>query len=336
MKIDSSAPTFSSLLQRFFCERLIDQQNVSERTVAAYRDAFRLLLNYLKEHHNITPSAVALADLNAEMVSSFLAHLEHHRGNSIRTRNARLAALRSFLKYASALDPTSLSTIQRVLAIPMKRFQRPVLGFLSREEIGAILDAPDTLTWSGRRDRVLLNLIYNTGARVSEIVSLNVGDVRLDTSAAAVTIHGKGRKDRSVPLWNKTAKALRVWLRQIPQADDGPLFPAARGTRLSRSGVQQRLELAVRSARNHCPSLSAKRVSPHTIRHTTAMHLLQSGVDMSVIALWLGHESLTTTHMYLEADLTMKEEALGSLAEPGGGVARYHPPEKLLQFLDSL
>ena len=336
MKISSSAPTFSSLLQRYFCERLIDEQNVSARTVAAYRDTFRLLLNYLKEHHNIAPSAVALADLNAETVSSFLAHLEYHRGNSIRTRNARLAALRSFLKYASAFDPTSLATIQRILAIPMKRFQRPVLGFLSREEIGAILDAPDTLTWSGRRDRVLLNLLYNTGARVSELVSMNASDVRLDTSAAAVTIHGKGRKDRCVPLWNKTAKALRVWLRQIPQPDGGPLFPAARGRRLSRSGVRQRLELAVRSARNQCPSLSTKNVSPHTIRHTTAMHLLQSGVDMSVIALWLGHESLATTHMYIEADLTMKEEALGSLAEPGGGVTRYHPPEKLLQFLDAL
>ena len=336
MKVSSPTLTFSSLLQRFFCERLIDQQNVSERTVAAYRDTFRLLLHYLKENHNITPSAVVMADMNAEMVSSFLTHLEHHRGNSIRTRNARLAALRSFLKYASALDPASLGTIQRVLAIPMKRFQRPVLGFLSREEISAVLDAPDTLTWSGRRDRVLLNLLYNTGARVSEIVSLNVCDVRLDTAAPAVTIHGKGRKDRCVPLWNKTAKALRVWLRQIPQPDDGPLFPAARGRRLSRSGVRQRLELAVDTARNQCPSLSTKNVSPHTIRHTTAMHLLQSGVDMSVIALWLGHESLATTHMYIEADLTMKEQALGSLAEPGGSVARYHPPEKLIQFLDEL
>ena len=334
---NSSSPVvgFPSLLQRFFGERLIGQQNASARTVAAYRDTFRLLLNYIHDRTRIAPSDVTLKHLSPETLTAFLQYLETERGNCIRTRNARLAAIRSFLHYAAAFDPTSISTIQRVLAIPMKRFNRSSVSFLSREEIGAILDAPDPATWSGRRDRVLFTTLYNTGARVSEIVGVTLKDLRLSRSGF-ITLHGKGRKERIVPLWVSTVRALKEWVLEQEQDPNAFLFPAARGQALSRSGVEYRLRLAVSAAVPSCPSLEGKIISPHTIRHTTAMHLLESGVDLSVIALWLGHESLTTTHMYMEADLSMKQRALSTLEEPSTRAHRYRPSDKLLQFLEAL
>jgi site-specific recombinase XerD len=330
-----SSPSFPSLLQDFFCQRLIAQRQASARTVASYRDAFRLFLRYAEVRLKRPASALALGDLDAPLILAFLDHLESERHNSARTRNTRLAALRSFLHYAALHDPTALSTIQRALAIPTKRFDRPLLGFLSRDEIEAILAAPDRSTWSGHRDHVLLTTLYNTGARVSEIIAVRLGDVTL-ADAPSVRLHGKGRKERAVPLWKTTVKRLREWLPRVNGAADAPLFPNDRGQALSRSGVESRLRAAIGAAVSRCPSLAKKRVSPHTLRHTTAMHLLQAGVDLSVIALWLGHESPETTHLYIEADLAIKQSALEKLQSPSSKVFRFRPTNRLLAFLDSL
>lgn len=329
-----STPSFPSLVQDFFAERLLSQANASARTVASYRDTFRLLLRYA-EHTGKPATALTLPDLNAPFVLAFLDHLEKERGNSVRTRNVRLVALRSFLHYAVLRDPTSLPTIERVLAIPMKRFDRPILGFLSRGEVEAILAAPDRSTWSGHRDQVMLATFYNTGARVSEITALRTRDAQLDHHLC-LQIRGKGRKERLVPLWKSTAAMLREWRRRVDPQPEAPLFPNRDGTPLSRSGVEKRLQSAVSFAAQRCPTLSGRRISPHTLRHTTAMHLLQSGVDITVIALWLGHESPATTHLYLEADLSMKEQALQRIQEPPRRYARFRASEGLLAFLDRL
>jgi site-specific recombinase XerD len=329
-------PTFPSLLQRFFVEYLGQQRAVSPRTIAAYRDTFRLLLGFAEATIGKTPAVFALADLDAKLILGFLDHLEKTRNNTVRSRNARLAALRSFLKFAAHHDLKALAVIEQALAVPMKKFDRPMLGFLTRPEIQAILDAPDAESWAGRRDRALFSVLYNTGARVSEAIGLRVGDVITDASPTA-HLRGKGRKERSVPLWRPIATLIRGWKKQLGDIkEDSFLFPNRSGGKLTRSNVTQRLALAVAAATETCPQLNSRTISPHTIRHTTAMHLLQSGVDITVIALWLGHESTTTTHMYLEADLSMKERALERLQPPGTKAARYRPPDKLMQFLQSL
>jgi len=331
-----STPSFSTLLQRFFVEHLGRQRAVSPRTIAAYRDTFRLLLSFAEARIGKAPTALVLIDLDARLILSFLDHLEKDRNNGARSRNARLAALRSFLKYAAHYDLTALPVIEQALAIPMKRFDRPVLGFLSRQEMQAIIEAPDPRTWAGQRDRALFSLMYNTGARVSEVTGLRVGDVVIDGTTAA-HLHGKGRKDRSVPLWRSTASLIRGWKRQLEDArDEHFLFPSRGGDRMARSNVTQRFDLAVSIAAERHPQLARRSISPHTIRHTTAMHLLQSGVDITVIALWLGHESPATTHMYLEADLSMKERTLDRLQPIGASPGRYRPPDQLMQFLQSL
>lgn len=314
---------------------MIAERNVSDQTVASYRDTFRLLLKYIEQRTKKAPEDLALADLDAPVILGFLDQLQKERGNGARTRNLRLVAVRSFLRYASYRDPAALPTIRQVLAIPMKRFDRPLLGFLSHEQMHAVLEAPDRTTWSGRRDHVMFSVFYNTGARVSEIIGLRVNDVDLDRSAA-VHIRGKGRKQRVTPLWRGTARLLRNWLAQEHRDGDAPVFANRAGHPLSRSGVEHRLRVAVTVARQRCPSLRALSVSPHTLRHTTAMHLLQSGVDLTVIALWLGHESPETTHHYIEADLSMKESALASLQEPPGRTLRYRAGDRLLAFLDGL
>ena len=328
-------PSFASLVREFFCQRLIAQQNSSARTVASYRDTFRLLLNFFAECRDRPPTVLTLADLDAPAILAFLDHLEQQRGNSIPTRNVRLAALRSFLKYAVARDPTCLPAVQRVLAIPMKRFQRPILGYLSRAEIAAILVAPDGSTWSGQRDRVLFALMYNTGARVSEAIGLQRADVTLAPSRT-VRINGKGRKQRVIPLWRSTADCLRKWLPRIGEGHDSPLFPNAHGGPLSRSGVEDRLGEAVQAAAVKCSTLKGRRISPHTLRHTTAMHLLQSGVDLTVIAIWLGHESTETTHLYVEANLAMKERVLSRIEEMPSPPLRFRADDALLRFLEEL
>jgi site-specific recombinase XerD len=327
--------TFPVLVQDFFLRRLVDQRGVSARTVESYRDAFELLFAFVERQTGKKPCALSLADLDASVVLDFLDHLETERGNGARTRNARLAAIRSFMAYASVRDPASLPVAQRVLAIPQKRFDQPVLGYLTREEIAAVLDAPDVSTWSGQRDAVLLATMYNTGARVSEITGLCVRDVLLDREVA-VHLHGKGRKERAIPLWKTTASELRSWLRRIDNDPSAPVFPNRTGKPLTRSGVRDRLDRAVSVAAQRCPTLRGRQISPHTMRHSTAMHLLQSGVDLAVIALWLGHADPATTHQYLEADLATKEAALQRLAAPAHQATRYRPGDRLLAFLDGL
>ena len=331
-----ATPTFPTLLQRFFAEHLRQHRAVSPRTIAAYRDAFRLLLKFAQARKGKAPTDLTLADLDAALILAFLDHLERERKSSVRSRNARLSAIRSFLKYAAHEDLAALATIERCLAVPQKRHDKAVLGFLTRPEMEAIIAAPDRQTWAGERDQALFALLYNTGARVSEVIDLKVGDVVLDVSPVA-HLHGKGRKRRSVPLWKATAATLRRWLRRLPDASpQAHLFPSSAGGRLSRSSVTQRLMLAVEEAARTIPKLSGRAISPHTIRHTTAMHLLQSGVDITVIALWLGHEGLSTTHIYLEADLAMKEEALSRLEPLVVSTVRYRPPDQLMSFLQAL
>jgi len=266
MKTDYPQTNFPTLLQQFFLERLIQQQNASAQTVAAYRDSFRLLLRFAQHYLGKPPERLTLTDLDAPLILAFLNHLESERHNTIRSRNARFAAIRSFLHFAAFKEPTALPAIQRGLAIPMKRFDKPLLGFLSRAEIQAILDAPDCTTWCGQRDRIMFATLYNTGGRVSEITGLKVADVILDGSAA-VRIRGKGRKERSVPLWRTTALEIRRWLPRIDGKPDQPLFPGWSGTRMTRPAVTARLQLAVQRAAVSCPQLSKRRVSPHTVRH---------------------------------------------------------------------
>lgn len=332
---DSPAPSFSSLVQEFFCQRLMAQQNVSPQTLASYRDAFRLLLRHAEARLGKSPTDLTLSDLDAPFVLDFLDHLEKDRRNTIRSRNTRLAALRSFLRYAAHRDPASLPVIERVLSIPTKRFDRPLLGFLSRDEIEAILVAPDASTWTGQRDRVMLATLYNTGTRVSEILALRRMDAQLDRNVC-LHIRGKGRKQRVIPLWKSTAARLKGWMQRIRPDPDAPLFPGRDGAPLSRWAVERRLQRAVHQAASRCPTLKGRRISPHTLRHTTAMHLLQSGVDIAVIALWLGHQSPATTHLYVEADLRMKEQALKRLTPPTVENVRFRPSDRLLAFLDGL
>ena len=326
---------FAKLVEEFFLERLIGQRNASPQTVAAYRDCFRLLFEFARDHRNKPPDRLVLADLDAPLVLAFLDHLEKDRKNSIRSRNARLAALRSFLRFATLKDPESLALIHRSLAIPIKRCSRPLIGFLSREEMQAIIDAPDSSTWVGQRDQVLWATLYNTGARVSEALGIKVADVVLEGSPS-VQLHGKGRKDRTVPIWPATAAQIRRWMARIDPALGKPLFPTANGGPLTRSAITDRLKRATKTATTKCASLAGRRISPHTVRHATAMHLLQSGVDITLIALWLGHESPATTHIYMEADLKMKEEALKVVKPPNLTQVQYQPPKGLLGFLQSL
>ncbi len=333
---DRNAPSLSNLVQRFFLEHLGQHRAVSRQTIAAYRDTLRLLLGFAAQRLHRTPSAIALLDLDAPLLLAFLDYLEKERGNSVRSRNARLAAIRTFLKYAGHHDIDALATIERALAIPQKRFDRPMVGFLSRDEIRTIIEAPDPSTWAGQRDRAMFSTMYNTGARVSEMIGVRWGDVVLEGQPAA-HLHGKGRKDRSVPLWRPTASLLRSWRRRLGEPPaDAMLFPNRSGGHMTRSNVTQRLQLAVEMATREHPALVGRAVTPHVIRHTTAMHLLQSGVDITVIALWLGHEDTATTHMYVEADLTMKEQALMKLQPAGAAPGRFRASDDLMRFLKAL
>ena len=329
-------PSFATLVQAYFAEYLTQQRALSPQTIAAYRDAFVLFLDFAQSRLGKSPAAIALADMTPDLITAFLNHLEQQRHNCVRSRNARLAALRSFLKFAGRRDVSSLQLVERALGIPVKRFERPMFGYLSREEMLAVIDAPDG-TWIGQRDHMLFLMLYNTGARVSEITGVTVGDVVLEDRAACVHLHGKGRKQRSVPLWHSTVKTIRAWLKHNPQLETAsPLLPNRNGHAMTRTNVSLRLALAVQAATRAYPDLAKRHVSPHVIRHTTAMHLLQAGVDISVIALWLGHESPVTTHQYVAADLAMKERALARLHEPDAKIQRYRAPDTLIDFLKTL
>jgi site-specific recombinase XerD len=321
------------LLQTFFVHHLASHKRASLQTIAAYRDCFRLLLGFLHRRRGLEPARLVLTDVGPDTVLSFLDHLEKERANSIRSRNARLAAIRSFFRFVALAAPEAIGQVTRILAIPVKRIDRRLVGYLTRPEVEAILAAPDRTQRTGRRDHALLVTLYNSGARVSEIVALRRGDVEFGATTV-LHLRGKGRKERAVPLWPKTSRALRAWFMEIDPA--GPAFPNARGHPLSRFGVRYRLTCAVTRAASKCTSLQAKSVTPHVLRHTTAMHLLQSGVDPAVIALWLGHERLETTHVYLEADLASKQRALDKFAPAGPSSGRFNASDSLLAFLQAL
>ena len=327
--------TFSELLQAYFTQRLMHECNASPHTIANYRDAFRLLIGFAHRNLKKPPTALAMQDLDAAFICRFLDHLEKDRGVSARSRNVRLAAIHSFFHYVALQEPALGALAQRVLAIKSKRHIKRPIDFLTRTEAQALLAAPDQQSWSGRRDHALLLLALQTGLRLSEIISLRCQDIALD-SGPHVRCTGKGRKSRSVPLRKETVTILRAWLRARNTRPDAPLFPNLRGKALSRDGVQYLLAKHMAVARQHCPSLKAKRVSPHVLRHSTAMDLLQCGVDRSVIALWLGHERMDTTQIYLHASLELKEKALAKTEPFYGRPPRYRPPDQLMAFLQGL
>ncbi len=322
-------------MQSFFAQHLCEHKQVSPRKVTVYRDTFRLLFAFLQERTGRNPSDLTLTDLDAPVILRFLEHLETARQNHARSRNLRLSAIRSFFRYASLHEVEYLAVANRVQAIPTKRTSKPLLTFLSRREIDAILAAMDQKTWLGGRDHALLLTMYNTGARASELMGLTRGQVMFG-STALVQLHGKGRKDRTVPLWPQTAKVLARWFEILNTDEKGLAFPAKSGARLSADALNRLLQGAVLRAATACPDLANKRVTPHVFRHTTAMHLLQAGVDIAVIALWLGHESIETTHGYVEADLNMKQRALEKLTPPTAAVSRFKAGDSLLQFLAKL
>jgi len=327
--------TLQELVQTFFCQRLQIQQRVSGHTVASYRDTFRLAFEFIQKRTGRAANQQSLAEWEAPTILAFLDYLEKERGCEPRTRNARLAAIRAFMRYVSQQEPTALALSSRVLAIPMKRFDRPLVGFLTKPELDAILNANDPSTTSGRRDRLFFNLLYHTGARVSEMLAVQRQDIQWGP-IATVQLKGKGRKQRPVPLLKPIAADLKRHINELPVEPTTPLFTNRFGQQLSRSGVEMRLRLAMKTAVKQCPSLSGKKVSPHTFRHTTAMHLLQAGIDITVIALMLGHESPTTTHHYVELNMQMKERCLQKLQPTKSKIAPYKPSDRVLAFLHSL
>jgi integrase/recombinase XerD len=327
--------TLAPTLQAFFTERLMAQRHASAHTIASYRDTFRLLLDFVEKRTGTSPSRLQLEDLDASLIGAFLGHLETARGNSVRTRNSRLAAVHSFFRYAALRHPDNAGTIQRVLAIPPKRYERMTVSFLTDVEVEAVLTAPDRTTFLGRRDYALLLTAVQTGLRVSEIANLRRGDIVVGPGAH-VRCTGKGRKERATPLTARTVEVLRAFLSERTAAPTDPIFATTQGHPLSRYGIGVIVDRHVRNAAQQCPSLAAKAISPHTLRHTAAMRLLHAGVDTTVIALWLGHEGVETTQMYVHADLTLKERALARTTPIGAVPGRYRPPDSLLAFLESL
>lgn len=323
------------VLQAFFTDRLITQRNASPHTIAGYRDTYRLLLTFATAQTRKQPSALDISDLDAPLIGAFLSYLERERGNHARTRNWRLAAIHSLFGYAALRHPEHAAVIQRVLAIPPKRYQRNLVSWLTEQEADALLAAPDRDTWTGRRDHTMLLPALQTGLRISEITGLNCGDVHLDTGAH-VHCTGKGRKERATPLTTLTVQVVRRWSAERTGHPHEPLFPTRTGGRLSRDAIEHRLAQHTCYAAAACPSLAAKHVTMHTLRHTAAMRLLHAGIDVAVIALWLGHEHLTTAEIYLHADMNQKEQAIAQVTPPGTKPGRYRPPDPLLAFLDSL
>lgn len=327
--------TVAPTLQTFFTDRLTRQRQVSPRTIASYRDSLQLLLRFVHERTGKAPSALDWDDLDEPVISAFLNHLQDDRHNSVRTRNLRLTAIRALFRYASFRHPEHAAVIQRVLAIPAKRFEKRTVSFLTADEAAALTAAPDRSRWEGRRDRVLLILGIQTGLRVSETISLNCGDVVLGVGAH-VRCEGKGRKQRAVPLTSTTQAVLKVWLTERAGGSGDPLFPTRTGRRLSRDAVEQRVATHAAAAARRCPSLRGKHLHPHVLRHSCAVSLLQAGVDTSVIALWLGHADVRSTNPYLHADLTIKERALALTAQASVQPGRYKPPDAILAFLEGL
>lgn len=327
--------SLAPLLERFFTDRLMQQRQASPHTVSSYRDTFRQLLKFTQQRLHKTPSNLTFEQIDASLIVGFLDHLEKNHGLSIRSRNLRLTAIHSFFRYAALEAPDHSAQIQRVLAIPSKRFTRTLVRFLSRPEVDALLAAPNRGAWSGRRDHAFILTAAQTGLRLSEMTGLRRQDILLGTGAH-VRVIGKGRKERCTPLAKPTVLVLKAWLRESQRGSQQTVFPNARGERLTVHGVQYMLSKHSAAASKVCPSLKQKRVTVHVLRHTVAMDLLQEGVDRAVIALWLGHESVETTQMYVEATLAMKEKALAKTTPPHGRSSRYRPDDQLLHFLNGL
>jgi len=330
-----STPGFATLLQRFFTKRLMQQRQASSHTISSYRDTFRLLLQFARKRLHKSPGHIKFEGIDAPLIAAFLDDLQNRRGISARSRNIRLAAIRSFFNFAALEMPALSAQIQRVLAIPTKRYTRAEVSFLTHPEVEALLATPNQKTWSGRRDHALLLVTVQTGARLSEVTALKRQDVSLG-AGAHIHVVGKGRKERCTPLTKQTTAVLKSWLQEPARGNSDVLFPNARGGRLSADGMQYILAKQFAVARQACPSLKRKRVTPHVLRHTAAMALLQAGVDTSLIALWLGHESVETTQIYLNASLALKEKILAKTAPYGGQPGSYRPDDRLLAFLNSL
>jgi site-specific recombinase XerD len=333
--MSKSTPSFAVLLEKFFVERLMKQRNASPHTIKSYRDTFRLLLQFLQKRLQKPPSSFQLSEIDAPSIAEFLEKLEQDRCISARSRNLRLTAIRAFFRFAALEAPANSAQIQRVLAIPGKRHEKAIISFLTQTEVKALLEAPDQTTWGGRRDHALILVAVQTGLRLSELTGLKRMDVLFGTGAH-VRVIGKGRKERCTPLTKQTGSVLKAWMLEIQDVESQPLFPNARGGKLSPDGVQYILAKHTTTACRSCPSLAQKRVTPHTLRHTMAMELLQAGVDRALIALWLGHESVETTQVYLHANLALKEQLLDMTCMPKGTPGRYRPPDQLLEFLMSL
>jgi site-specific recombinase XerD len=334
--LPAPATRLAPTLQAFFTERLIHQRNASTHTIAAYRDTWRLLLTYLRDQHTITASEVSFTDLGADIIAGFLDHLRHTRGNTDRTSNARLAAIRSLFTYAAPRHPEHADLIARVLAISPRTTHRPVIDYLTVAEADALLAAPDRTTWIGRRDHLLILILLTTGLRVSELTGLTRADI-FPGHGAHLACHGKGRKDRVTPISTDTVAAITLWTTENPAPPTAPLLsPHSTVRRMSTDAVEARLTTHAATAARHCPSLTTKIITPHLLRHTTAMRMLASGIDIATIALWLGHETTESTRAYLHADLQLKQRALDRTAAPGTTPGRYQPPDTLLAFLERL
>jgi len=328
--------TLDALVRSFFGAYLPNHRNVSPHTISAYRYAWVLFLRYLQKRLGKSPSSLSVPDLDADDVLAFLDYLEKERGNKVKSRNSRLAAIRCVAEYALMIDPTLPPSVHRIRNIPVKKTNRREVGFLEQPELDALLDAPDADRWCGRRDRLLFEIMYNIGARVSEITGIRVLDVRVNEAGGQIILHGKGRKERTLPLWPATAKRVRQWIREQNLAAEAPLFPNVRGGFLTRSAVEKRLKRALTAVKDKYPALSGVKASPHTLRHTTAMHMHDSGVDLVNLAMWLGHESIETTNVYLSTSIERKEKTLKKLKPVEAKRFRYRPTDKALAYLESL
>ena len=336
--IKGGSKSFQALIQKFFLTWLISQRNVSPETVKSYRDAFRIFIKYLETAHKIKPSAITVNCLGAEYLLDFLNFLEKERGNRPKTVNNRLSALCSFIKFLSFEIPEYSGLLNRSLMIPYRKEEKRGMDFLSQEEYRAIVDVCEKDTELGLRDQLMLFLLYNTGVRVSELLGLKAQDVITDANGSPSYIHiyGKGRKERDVPLWKNTSAFLRKYMELRETGVNAKLFVNRAGDVLTRSGVRYRLNCLVKKVSEKAPSMKQKTISPHTFRHTVALNLLQSGVDISTIAIWLGHESILTTHKYMAADMEMKRRTLEKIQEPEGNLFQFQPDNAVIAFLDSL
>jgi site-specific recombinase XerD len=330
-----NAMTLSALVQKFFTDRLYNQMEASPHTIASYRDTFRLLLKFAGEKIGKTPTKLNVDDLDVEMIGVFLDDIENARKNSARSRNTRLAAIRSFFRFVAIHEPAYMLHCQKILGMPGKRYVRRNVAFLNTQEMQALLNAPDRSTWIGHRDHTVLTIALQTGLRASELVNLRCGDVVLETGAH-VRCEGKGRKHRATPLRRETVTVIKNWLEERHGSDLDPLFPTLRGDKMSRDALEHLVKRHIKTASKSCPSLIGKRISPHVLRHTTAMDLLHHGIDQAVIALWLGHESIETTQVYIHADMKLKEKALAKMSNPSIKPGRYKPDDELLSFLENL